>query len=159
MTLTATNEDGEQKINKEVTIMDAYSRAFIQKIEVTSLSFTASGGGGWDPSSGPDLFVDIDNSDGEDIITFEGNGYDDLSESELPVAFTFEGNGFEVSNLSKDFFIDMWDNDSGLFGADDNITAVPFNLEQYTDYPNSYPETVKFQNSDATVRLYLDWKE
>jgi PKD repeat protein len=156
VTLIASNKDGEQKVSKEVNIDNAYSTAFIQKIEVTSLSFTAPGGGGWDPSSGPDLFVDIDNADGEDIISTEGNGFDNLTQSDLPVSWTFQGQGFEINNLSRDFFVDVWDNDS--FG-DDNITAVPFTLDQLTDYPNSYPKTVEFQNSDATVKLYLNWEE
>lgn len=146
-------DDREETVSttKTVDIQQRFTRATITEVQIREMPFTNDDGVSWDLTSGPDIYYDARNPDGEQLE--RSSTIDNVAPEDLPITPTGEFTMEELSGGAYTIFL----LDEDPTNADDNIDFVSFNLEdQIGAYPDS--RTASTPDGEMTVRLSLDWK-
>ncbi len=125
-----------------------YTKFTITSVKVNSMSFVNSGSKDWDPGTGPDVFIKIED---QYSVLLDGtvSKYQDISDANLPLIWSLE---HEVSDLSELLYIGVYDYDS--FDPDDAIGYVSFKMNEHT---GSYPESFSMWNGSLWVTISGEW--
>lgn len=152
--LTATNSTSSVSTTKTINISAAYTKVTVTKITITQMPFTKPSGAGWDPTSGPDVFVNI--SDSVSVVKYNGsaNVFSNATSSSLPIWFNTVPNYVNNNNFYVARYVDVWDDDSPL--ANDYIGFIYFRLADYITLPNPYPSSINISNSTTGISATLD---
>ena len=120
----------------------------VTAIKVTRFPATADGGAGWDPFSGPDIYVDIKYND---ILGLTTTYYEDADPSQ---DYTFTGGQIEIvnyiDNLTGQYTINLMDYDLSVLDSDwmGGINFSPYSSN------NGFP-TTKILDAGGSVAFEL----
>lgn len=157
VTLTAKNNAGNSTVTKTISILYPPTSVKIKAVIVEDMPFT-DGGAGWDPDSGPDLYFEITDENWNVLSSSEGSIIDDVTQADLPVSWIYQTDGFTVPNMNKEYDIDLYDNDTGIYAPDDFIDYVGFTMSDYISGNNAYPDEITLTEGETTIRLELQWE-
>ncbi len=123
----------------------------ITKIEVTKFPATTNNGGGWDASSGADIFPEL--SKGDAVLWKSSTYYENASPSNV---YAFNINpAIDLTEPQDQYIIRLYDYDSGLFESDDFMGGIIF-----TPYSksNGFPSVLSLDaNGGVAFKLYLSY--
>lgn len=126
------------------------SSVLITKILITKLPAVPPGGGGWDVSDGPDIYVEVYNETDDQVVIYSSTA-NNINTSDTP--FTYDPTTDIELNPDKQYSISIYDED---VDADDFMGGIIFNAYSST---NNFPLT---RNLDAggpvTFTLDLDYE-
>lgn len=125
------------------------SSIMVTKIEVLDFPATEEDGGGWDLTSGPDIFVSIHN-DSDGLLIGISSGYHENANPDIIYEFT--GEDPIALDANTDYVIALWDYDY----PDDDELMIALTFDPYDD-TNGFPETLDITHSKASFKLYFDY--
>lgn len=146
--LTVTDDDGDSDVaTQTVSVRQQFTQVSVTDIDLIEMPFTVDGQG-WDPFSGPDVYVRV--TDSNDDIVAESGFYSDISESDLPLDYS--GAAFTITDLSEPHSISIYDSDTN---ADDFIGGIVYTYENSV---GEYPTTLTLDAGGGIVYdLTLEW--
>lgn len=156
VTLKVKNSVGiENILNKTVNIKDTPTKLKINSIVLTAYPIATASGGGWDLSSGPDIFTSI--SDSTRTLSLIAGRKEDMLTNNLPYTFS---SGFPIMFSDFDFknTIEFYDYDP--IGSDEWMGGYYFSIRNHMPINGSlYPNTVSFQSesSDLKFTINIEW--
>ena len=130
-----------------------YTRATVNRVTIQDMPFTASGGGGWDLTTGPDVYY-VAFDGGNTQVASSSGVYTDVSDNELP--FVFSDASFTIDNFAEEYQIDLYDLDATT--SDDFIGGIVFSLSG-TGATTDYPSTVFLSAGGIRMELDVTWSE
>jgi len=156
VTLKAKNSIGVEKIiNKAVTIKDTPSKVKITALRLTGYPLTRADGTGWDPSSGPDIYMKFTDDAGTNFFTT--SYYSDVIKTDLPLNFT-DGFPLIINDIDYKLIISCYDYES--FGSDEVMAGFYFTARNWMPTNgDAYPTELTFQSqtSDLKFTLEVEW--
>ncbi len=155
VTLTASNSVTSLSNQTSQTLNIKPGKVFLQTITVNDIPLTKPSGGGWDLTSGPDVYFTIIDSVGTVIIDGSGSIYNDVTQSMLPLSWQFTPElPFEKTAWNKTYFIRVWDWDAT---GDEIIgTTNGFKITQLINA--NYPTSIILQSSNAETNVGLTFR-
>ena len=132
---------------------------YVDTIWLLSFPPTKPNGDPWDPFNGPpDVYANIVDSVG--IIRCQTNLLANVALGDLPVYWNsfpiYAEINIPISNWDKTYFVDLWDDDTGILENDYMGITGGFKVNQLTDYPAE----VELHNAigNLKVTLVLRWE-
>jgi PKD repeat protein len=152
VTLTAKGADGSSSITTKTVNILAPTSVKVVAIKLSGMSFTDAGGGGWDASTGPDVYCTF--SDANEQVLLSGAVHANVTASALPVGWT-NAPAFQVSDLSATYKLRVYDKDIDDLppSPDDFIGGYSFSFAAYA--AAGYPTVVPLQTSGSPLKLEL----
>ncbi|HRP57061.1 hypothetical protein [Agriterribacter sp.] len=123
----------------------------VTKIEVTKFPATTGNGGGWDASSGADIFPEL--SKGDAVLWKSSTYYENAGPSSV-YAFNITP-AIDLTEPQDQYTIRLYDYDSGLFESDDFMGEIIF-----TPYSkaNGFPPVITLDaNAGVAFKLHLSY--
>jgi PKD repeat protein len=154
ITLTATGPGGTSKITKSISVKDAPTKLQINSITLLSYPLTRDDGSGWDPSNGPDLYINLSDDAGTDFLST--GTYTDVIKSNLPLKFTTSF-PWTFSQLNYEYI--LWLKDYETFGTDEILGGYYFVVKDFMPTDGSdYPTTIRLASSTSEIVFTMDVK-
>ena len=155
LTATNTSYNRSDTISKQIRVTPG--SVFIDRIYVDNIPFVDASGGGWDLTSGPDLFANIIDSVSTALYSTRANYYLDVTPASLPVSWIVSP-AYQITNWARAFYVDLWDYD-GLTSNDYIGYVNGFRINTVISQLG-YVTTLSLQNTSGTikVRLLLRWQ-
>lgn len=169
VTLTATSVNGTNKITKNITILNPYTKVGIEVLQIDKYPATKSDGSDWDGSlqgTYPDVYFEIVKSSDYSMIysLATTSKKENLRTVDLPSSWksTVAGSPFCDLITGVDFDVDLYDYES--VSTDEYIGTAQFNWSNISTISNPYPSTIQSSTfggvaSKVGVTLKLIWKE
>lgn len=158
VTLKATGNGANHSISKTVNILAAPTKVFIKNVTLTEMPFIdPSTGGGWDPSNGPDIYIEFLSPNPNNNVMVSSNKINDITIDKLPIIWKFQSpDYFLVPTLDEYYFIDVIDYD--VIDSDDEIGYVSFKMENYMSGSDPYPSKCTLTQNNIKIDLELIWE-
>lgn len=123
----------------------------ITKIEVLNFPGTTGSGGGWDLTSGPDIYITVDQGTTSSGTFYDsGTFYQDASAGNV---YTFtDGMPIVLNPATTNWSIGIWDYDTA--DPDDFMAGVYFKPSEEAD---GFPTNFQLTTSSMRVKLYVAW--
>ena len=150
VSLTAADTLGNTKKSSQViSIQELPTRILLKSFTINQMPFTNQVGQVWDPSDGPDVYVSFQELS-YDIIT-QTPVMDNITESELPVAWTWNSPYFDMVDIGHKFLIVFveYDGPNLLAGME---TPIEFDFDNYS----GYPEFIEMTSPNGTFEIKLE---
>lgn len=129
----------------------SYTNVKILSVKITEIPPTETNGSGWDNNSGADVYFTINDPNNNVVVNGKSSTFENLTMDKLPISWNLS-QGFNITNLSTNFSIALFDNDTDDFpsNADDLMGGYYFNME---DKKSGYPTTIKVGNPDSQLKI------
>ncbi|CAG5087107.1 calcium-binding EGF-like domain-containing protein [Parvicella tangerina] len=124
-------------------------------MSITSATLTAypmtNGGAGWDPSSGPDVYITINSGTSANNNEFQSSYFADVTGQSL--TFT---NGFPISvpSPASNYTIGIWDYETST-GLEEFMTGLYFTP---IDHDSGFPPTITLSTASMSITLNVEWQ-
>ena len=152
VTLTANGPGGTNKITKNVTIKDAPTKLQINSITLKSYPPTRNDGTGWDPSDGPDLYIELTDSD--ESFSLKTGYYSDVIKSNLPLNYT-KNFPWTLFSLNSEYIIKVMDYET--LTSDEFVGGYYFTAKNKIPNDGSkYPDSITLSNTTSEIELVLN---
>ena len=152
--LTVTGAGGTNYTTKTINILPPPTTLKINKITVTGMPFIDGSGAGWDPSNGPDVYLNITDTN-NNILSGPTSIINNVTSANLPLIWTYT-TPYVITNFTSPQFINLWDYDT--LDPDDYIGYVGFLISNYTTGTNPYPSSITKTQNSITVVLTVTWQ-
>jgi PKD repeat protein len=139
-------------ISHDITLTPG--NVYVDTLWLLSFPPTKPGGASWDLFDGPDVYANIVDSVGN-IFYQTPNFKENLEPGDLPTFWNLSG--VQITNWAKTYFVELWDDDTGLLENDYMGITGGFKVNQLT---TTYPTEVELQNTSGNlkVKLILMWQ-
>lgn len=169
VTLTANSVNGTNKITKNITILNPYTKVGIEVLQIDKYPATKTDGSDWDGAlqgTYPDVYFElVKSSDFSTIYSLStASRKENLRTVDLPSLWksTTAGVAFCDLVIGADFDVDLYDYES--LGTDEYIGTADFQWSKISTIIDPYPATIKSTTylglpSNVGITLKLIWKE
>lgn len=150
VTLTATGTGGTNSKTKSVTLLAGPTTAVLDDLIVLdTLPYLKPGGGSWDPTDGPDVYIKITRNSVVLYSTETTGLYPNVNMGAQPAWVVFPS--VFITPLTNNAVIEVWDDD----GATDELMATATFIP--ANHPGQ-PSTVTISNGDLRVTFSVMWQ-
>lgn len=153
--LVAAGSGGTDSSTQVLTILDAPTTLKIKSVVLTGCSFTNSWGNYWDPTSGPDIFFKITDSD--TTVLYDGFALIDSNSApaHLPLVWSLP-TAYTIHDFSEYKSFKIYDYD--FPDPDESMGQAGLTPETYTTAQSHYPDSIKINTADVFITLVVKWQ-